>query len=88
MGPRKGHDHHDGPARLALLCLPEEGQGVVGDQVRQIVLSIVPTVPDLVSVHVECVVVEPGIPDQTRPLVPTLGDVVAIVLVQILAEIA
>ena len=44
--------------------------------------------PDLVPVDVEGVIVEAGVPHQPVPLVPTLGDVVAIVLVEVFAEVA
>ena len=44
--------------------------------------------PDLVPVDVEGVIVEAGVPHQPVPLVPALGDVVAIVLVEVFAEVA
>jgi hypothetical protein len=47
VGSGVGHHHQDGPIRLALLRLPEKGQRVVGDEIRKIVLGIVPTMPDL-----------------------------------------
>ncbi len=42
----------------------------------------------LLSIDVDGVVVEPGVPDEAGPLVPTHGHAVAVVLVQVLAKIA
>jgi len=43
--------------------------------------------PHLVPVDVEGVVVEPGVPYEGGPLVPTVGDSIPVVLVQIFAEV-
>ena len=42
----------------------------------------------LVPIDVDRVVVEPRVPDEPLPLVPAGGNVVAVVLVQVLAEVA
>ncbi len=42
----------------------------------------------LVSIDVEGVVVEPGVPDEGWPLVPTFRNPVSVVLVQVLPEVA
>ena len=81
-------DHHERLLRHELLGLPQEGQGVVGDEVGEVVLGVVEAVPDLVPVDVDGVVVEPGVSNQGRPLVPAGGDPVAVVLVEVLSEVA
>ena len=43
-----GKDHHNGPVRLALFCSSKKGQRVVCNDIWEIILGIVPTVPDLV----------------------------------------
>ena len=53
-----GEHHHDGPVRLALLCPSKKGQRVIGNEIWEIILGIVPTVPDLVSINIEGVIVE------------------------------
>ena len=82
-----GEHHHDGPVRLALLCPSKKGQRVIGNEIWEIILGIVPTVPDLVSINIEGVIVESWIPDQTIPLIPTHGDVVAIVLIEVFTKV-
>ena len=88
MGSGKGHDHHDGFVGSPLLGLSEEGQGVVGDQIREIIPGVVPSVSHFVPIDVDRVVVEARISHQTEPLVPTHGNVVTIVLVEVLAKVA
>ena len=82
-----GEHHHNGPVRLALLCPSKKGQRVIGNEIWEIILGIVPTVPDLVSINIEGVIVEPWIPDQTVPLIPTHGYVVAIVLIEVFTKV-
>ena len=83
-----GEYHEDGPIRLGLFGSSKKCQGVIGDDIREIILSIVPTVPDLVPIDVEGVIVEAGVAHQPVPLVPARRDVVAIVLVEVFAEVA
>ena len=61
MGSRKGHDHHDRFMGSSLLCLSKESQGIVGDQIREIIAGVVPSVSDFVPIDVDSVVVESGI---------------------------
>ena len=58
---------------------------LVSDDVREIVPGIVITVLLLHTIAVECVVVEPAVPDQPVPLVPPRRYMVTCVLVQVLA---
>ena len=58
---------------------------LVSDDVREIVPGIVITVLLLHTITVECVVVEPAVPDQPVPLVPPRRYMVTCVLVQVLA---
>ena len=58
---------------------------LVSDYVREIVPGIVITVLFLDTITVECVVVEPAVPDQPVPLVPPRRHMVTTVLVQVLA---
>ena len=82
-----GEHHHDGPVRLALFCPSKKGQRVIGNEIWEIILGIVPTVPDLVSINIEGVIVESWIPDQTIPFIPTHGYMVAIVLIEVFAKV-
>ena len=58
MGSGKGQDHHDRFVRSPLLGLSEESQGIVGDQIREIITGVVPSVSDFVPIDVDRVVVE------------------------------
>ena len=47
VGSRVAHNHQDRLVRIPMLGLPEECQGAVGDQVREIVLGVVGPVLNL-----------------------------------------
>lgn len=51
-------------------------------------LPIIIAVSDLIAVHVDAIIVVLGVHDQPPPLPPAGGDVRAVVLVQVLAEVA
>ena len=61
----KAHYHHNWLVGSVLLGLSEEGQRVVGDEVREVVFGVVKPVLDLVAVDIQGVVVKPGVPDQS-----------------------
>ena len=84
---RVTHHHHDGLVGPGVLGGPEEGDGVVGDEVWKVVFGVVEPVCHLLPVDVQAVVVKLGVANQTGPLVPTLGYPGAVIPVQIFAEI-
>lgn len=81
------HQHHR-LAREVLLALPQERHRVVRDQVRVVVLVVVVAVLDALAVEVDGVVVVARVHDEAGPLAPAGRDVAAVVLVQVLAEVA
>ena len=88
MWTRVRHDHKNGPVRLALLSSSKKGQRIIGDQIWKIIPSIVPTVPDLVSIDIQGIIIKSWISDQTHPLIPTLWNVVTLVFIEVFAKVA
>ena len=73
---------------MHLKCFSKDVRVPVCDDVREVVLLVVVSVLDPLSVDVDGVVVEARVADEAGPLVPAGGDVAAGVLVQVLAEVA
>ena len=63
---------------------PDQGEGLVGDEVRQVVRLVPVSVVLQLSVNVEGVVVVATVAHQPRPPAPPRGHVVARVPVEIL----
>ena len=74
--------------RRPFLGISKKAKRGVGDDVREVVRSVVAAVLDPAAVDVEGVVVEARVALQPEPLVPPGGHVLARVLVQVLAEVA
>ena len=74
--------------RRPFLGISKKAKRGVGDDVREVVRSVVAAVLHPAAVDVEGVVVEARVALQPDPLVPPGGHVLARVLVQVLAEVA
>ena len=86
MGSRVGHDSQEwSPGGLG--HLGQELEGLVGDQIRQIVLGIVEAMAPLDPIIVQSVVIESTVLHQPIPLVPAWRHSVAIILVEIFAKV-
>ena len=75
------------PVGEVLFGLFEEGDAVVRDEVGEVVLVVVVSMLDLLTVKVECVVVEARVSNQPDPLAPPGGHVGPLVLVQVLTKV-
>ena len=60
-----------------MLHVLDQVDGVVGDQVREVVTLIIITMMLQHSVVVESIIVVPAVPDQTHPVAPSCRNVVA-----------
>ena len=65
----------------------EEGYTVVSDEIGEVIFIVVVSVFYDFAVKVETVVVEASVADKCHPLVPAGRNVVAVVLVQVLAKV-
>ena len=66
---------------------PDQGEGLVGDEVRQVVRLVPVSVVLQLSVNVEGVVVVATVAHQARPPAPPRGHVVAGVAVEVLSVV-
>ena len=81
------HNHEERFVRRFQCMRSEIFDALLSDDVGEIIFSIISPVSHHFPVHVQGVVVEAGVPDQTRPVVPSRWDTLSVIVVQVFPEI-
>ncbi len=95
MGGREGDDEEEGPLPLpwVLGMTPRKGhtsekvQGVPRNGIRVVIFGVVVPVPNPPPIPIQAVVVEAGVHEEPVPLVPAVGHVGPVVLVEVLPDV-